>query len=124
MLAKKRPVNGRSKSKTTGPRLDREPTAPSPELQRLLAAAYHRYQKLDDPAADAAACRDFVFHMTDWIDDLEQLAKVYASPGKQERKSAERIVYQFLNHAVSHLMAAGVLIDGKLSDPFGVVKAK
>src|SRR5207253_1309986 len=91
---------------------------PSAELKRLLAAIYNRFQKLDDPAANVIARRDFVFHMTDWIDDLEGLAALYDNPGRFDKKAAGQAVYGFLIHALPHLMAAGRLLDGKLSDPF------
>ena len=82
------------------------------ELSRLLATIYNRFQKLDDPAANAMARRDFVFHMTDWIDDLDELARLYGNPGSFDKKAAGQVVYSFLIHALPHLMAAGVLLDG------------
>lgn len=124
MSARKRLQNGKPVSTLIGRHLKGEIKQPSPKLKRLLASVYNRYQKLDDPVANATARRDFVFHMSDWIDDLERLAALYADPESHDKKAAGDVVYGFLIHALAHLMAAGHILEGKLSDPFGVLEKK
>ena len=119
MSARKRPRNGKPESTPTGLLSKAEVKSPSRDLQRLLRTVYDRYQKLDDPAANAAARHDFVFHMTDWISDLERLAALYGCPGKFGRASAGDAVYGFLIHALPHLMEAGRLLEGhEVVNPF------
>jgi hypothetical protein len=91
---------------------------PSPEIERLMVAVYNQYQKLDDGSENAAARADFVFHMTDWEEDLERLATLFKNPEKVDKNTAGDIVFGFLTHALPHLMAAGRLLLGKLPDTF------
>ena len=119
MPARKRPSNGKPGSTPTGLLSKGERQRPSPELQKLLRAAYDLYQKLDDPAANAAARRDFVFHMTDWIQDLERLSALYGRPDEFDRATAGETVFGFLIHALPHLMEAGRLLEGRpIRNPF------
>jgi hypothetical protein len=94
-------------------------TYPTRELKRVLRSVYNRFRRLDDPAANAEARDDFVFHLTDWIDDLERLAALFAHPEHVDKKIAAEIVYAFLIHALPHLMEAGRLLEGKeIRNPF------
>jgi hypothetical protein len=125
MSERKRPRNGKSGSTPTALLWERKLKLPSPELQRLLRAVYNCYQKLDDPGANATARRDFVFHMTDWINDLEQLAALYARPEKFDKATASDTVYGFLIHALPHLMEAGRLLEGReIRNPFMDMESK
>jgi hypothetical protein len=93
--------------------------SPSPELERLLAAVYNQFQKLPDASANAKCRRDFVFHMTDWLEDLERLVALYREPGQTMKEAAGDVVYGFLIHAVPHLMEAGRLLEGRpIRNPF------
>jgi hypothetical protein len=56
---------------------------------------------------------DFVFHMTDWIDDLYELADLYKKPENKSYDEIHSAVYGFLSHAMSHIHAAAKLIDIK-----------
>jgi hypothetical protein len=56
---------------------------------------------------------DFVFHMTDWIDDLQELADLYKKPESKSSREVFDVVYGFLSHAMSHIHAAAKLIDIK-----------
>ncbi len=118
MSGKKQPRNGKPASTLTESPLKRKDAFPGPDLQRLLRSAYNSYQKLDDPAANLEARRDFVFHMGDWMEDLERLAALYAHPQSFDKIEAGDAVFRFLIHAVPHLMAASRLLLGKISDPF------
>jgi len=64
MSIRKRPLNGRPVSKPGEPQSKIELMMPSRKLQKLLNSIYDRFQKLDDPKANATAKHDFVFHMT------------------------------------------------------------
>ena len=63
MSARKRPRNGKPGSTPTGllskAELKAALKSPGRDLQRLLRAVYDRYQKLEDPIANAAARHDF-----------------------------------------------------------------
>ena len=91
---------------------------PSKELQKLLGSIYRQYQKLDDPKADARAKQNFIFHMTDWLDDLQRLTAIYEHPENHERQSAGCDVAGFLYHVIPHLKAAGRLLLDKIPDAF------
>jgi len=91
---------------------------PSKELERLLASVYRRYQRLDDRAADVQARQDFIFHMTDWLDDLDRLKVIYDNPERFDRTEAGREIFGFLIHVIPHLKAAGRLLLDEISDPF------
>ncbi len=118
MSTKKRPLNGRPAS-TLGELPSKiEFTMPSKELRKLLGSIYHRFQKLENPKANAVAKQDFVFHMTDWLDDLRRLAAIYKNPGKFDRQSAGHIVAGFLYHVIPHLRAAGRLLLDQIPDAF------
>ncbi len=82
------------------------------ELHRLLAAIYNNFQKLDDPAANKICRRDFVFHMTDWDNNLRELAELYERPERFSKAHAKQIVAAFLFHATAHVMeAARLMLD-------------
>ena len=89
------------------------------QLEKLLSAVYNRYQKLDDPTANKKNRRDFVFHMTDWIDDLRDLAELYEHPEKHKKDQAAQIVAGFLYHVIPHLQEAGrLMLDYDPGDVF------
>ena len=67
---------------------------------------------------------DFVFHMTDWKDDLEQYAALVQCPQLHDQEAATALVVGFLYHAVNHLRAAAQLLLDDIGDPFGVDKKK
>lgn len=91
---------------------------PSKELRKLLGSIYHQYQKLDDPKANATAKQDFVFHMTDWLDDLRRLGALFENPDKFDRNTAGCAVAGFLYHVIPHLKAAGRLLLDEIPDAF------
>ena len=71
------------------------------------------------PADEYEARRhDFVFHMVDWKDDLEQLAHLFESPQDQDEDAASALLIGFLHHALPHLNAAGKLLLDEIKDPF------
>src|SRR5262245_44193474 len=110
MSAKKQPRNGDPASKTVAPPSPPEILYPSPALEKILGKVYDAYQKLDNTQVNDACRRDFIFHMTDWLDDLQRLYQFYGEPSRMKPEEAEEAVFGFLIHAVPHLMAAGHLL--------------
>lgn len=53
----------------------------------------------------------FVFHMTDAIDDVLQLADIYRADSPLETQPAAENIYGFFLHALPHLLAAGQIYD-------------
>jgi hypothetical protein len=118
MSARKHPPNGKPGS-TLGELPSKiEFTMPSKELRKLLGSIYHQYQKLDDPKANAVARQDFIFHMTDWLDDLRRLSALFEHPGRFDRQRAGCTVAGFLYHVIPHLKAAGRLLLDYIPDTF------
>jgi hypothetical protein len=54
---------------------------------------------------------DFVFHMTDWASDLENMARLYSAPNRFSQEEAAQILQSFLYHAVPHIVAAAEIYD-------------
>lgn len=67
--------------------------------------------------------RDFAFHMTDWLDDFEDITALYNNPDLYEPKTVSPILIGFLTHALPHLLAAGRLLLDEIPDPFAPSKA-
>ncbi len=122
MSARKPRRNGKAALPVIGQHSKIDIKWPSPELKRLLATVYNRYQKLDDPTANRQGREEFVFHMTDWLDDLDSLFETYKNPEKISNEAAGNAVCGFLIHALPHLMAAGRLLLDEISDPFAETK--
>ena len=87
------------------------------KIENLMGQVYDALQSIDDKAAHAEAKRQFVFHMTDWVDNLESLVKLYEE-GTLRKDQAAQTVAGFLYHAVPHLNAAGRLLLDRIPDPF------
>jgi hypothetical protein len=117
MSAKKPLRNGRRAS-TVGAPPSNALNEPSKALAKLLAAVYNQFQRLDNRAANAEARRDFVFHMTDWLDDLDRLQAIYHHPEQWDREEAGREIAGFLYHVIPHLKAAGRLLLDEVPDAF------
>ncbi len=124
MSAKKHPRNGKVVLPAIGQHSKIEIKWPSSELKRLLATIYNRYQKLEDPAANRRSREDFVFHMTDWLNDLDHLWEIYKNPESVDKKAAGDAVFGFLIHAVPHLMAADRLLLDEIIDPFAETESQ
>jgi len=57
---------------------------------------------------DKNTCKDIAFHMTDWLNDLDNLCQFYQNP--EEYESPEEILMKFLIHVPEHLAAAAKLM--------------
>jgi hypothetical protein len=93
-----------------------------PKLERLLEKVYdgarEGLRKAEDPAAYKKLRHDFVFHMTDWITDLEKLHELYQHPEKADPKKTCTFIIGLLYHVIPHLNAAGRLLLDEVRDPF------
>lgn len=66
-------------------------------------------------------CRDIAFHMTDWLKDYEELAKVFDMSQELSTEQVQEIIGQFLIHASNHIAAAKKLAGyGPMEDIFQV----
>jgi hypothetical protein len=67
------------------------------------------------------ALHDAGFHMTDWLEDLEELYTYYRDPESVPTEKAEQLLAGFLLHVPNHVAAAAKLVaDFPVSDIFGV----
>ena len=89
-----------------------------PELERLLRTIFGRCEKGEDPTLHAMRRRDFVFHLTDWCENLDELFDLYHHPEKYKPAEASKIVMGFLYHAIPHLKTAGRLLLDEIPDAF------
>jgi hypothetical protein len=108
MSAPKLARNGKTGSTRSARRSSKRSS--TQKLERLLTAIYPAFQKLDNAAADQRCRQDFVFHMTDWSEDLQNLAALYRRPERFNKAEAEAIVSRFLYHVIPHLTEAGRLL--------------
>ena len=88
-----------------------------PPLEELLGQVFDSFQDVGNSHDQRR--EEFVFHMTDWQDDLRELAELYQHPTIFSREQACKSVSAFLYHAVGHLSAASRLLVDQVSDPFG-----
>lgn len=98
------------------------PNAQSLELRTVLEKVFDEmrgeWRRELSPKDYEARRSDFVFHMTDWLEDFDQLsAALKARKGGLADGLTESIV-GFLYHAVPHLNAAGRLLLDEIPDAF------
>ncbi len=65
--------------------------------------------------------KDIAFHMTDWLEDLQELTLFLAEPESYSDSDIHKLLIRFLSHAPDHIAAATKLyMDISVSDIFGV----
>lgn len=96
------------------------PDAQAPKIAAALEKVYRHYHGQAGPRGKDRRTHDFIFHMTDWYEDLIRLSQIYLNPGKHSQREWNSSVYGFLIHAVGHLLAAAE-INNTLFDPFEVM---
>jgi hypothetical protein len=87
-------------------------------LGRVFDGAREDLRENVDPQEYEKRKHDFVFHMTDWLGDLEQLRDLFKQPDHRDEESASALVIGFLYHVIPHLNAAGRLLLDEIGDPF------
>ena len=66
-------------------------------------------------------CRDIGFHMADWLDDYEQLGRVFDVSQNLSNEELLNLIGQFLIHASNHIAAAKKLAGyGPMEDIFNI----
>ena len=89
-------------------------------LGRVFDGAREGLRENIEPVDYAQRRRDFIFHMTDWKPEVQQLADLYKnSEGRDEIATADFLI-GFLYHVIPHLHAAGRLLLDDVLDPFAV----
>jgi len=53
----------------------------------------------------------FVFHMTDWQDELVELQRLFSCPDEMSQAEANRILQELFFHMLPHLNAAAEIYD-------------
>ena len=96
------------------------------QLTALLNKVFDRVREdclpeLVDPSAYNNWRQDFVFHMTDWMQDLERLRKLFNNPEQFGVENASHVIVSCLIHVIPHLNAAGRLLLDEVSDPFASI---
>jgi len=108
MSAKKPLLNGVRSSRSARQNSNTKDSMSRRKLEKLLGASYDAFNSNGKPVCR----RNFIFHMTDWIDDLNQLMKLYQHPEKFDKKSAKQVIAEFLYHVPWHIRAAARLMLG------------
>src|SRR5438132_6508783 len=106
MSEKKLLLNGSRSSKHS----EKPSKKTSHDLEKILRSVFDAFQKHEDRKTNAVMKRDFVFHMTDWEDDLRRLHRFIEDPKGFSKEEAKTIVASFLYHATSHIKAAASLL--------------
>jgi hypothetical protein len=95
---------------------------PDPKLKKLLARVFDDarggLRAAEGSSAYAELRHDFVFHMTDWLQDLRELNDLYQHPEKAKLDDATIKIIGFLYHVIPHLKAAGRLLLDEIPDAF------
>lgn len=84
-----------------------------PKKLRQAFCAYH--------SMGAFATREFLFHMTDWLNDLESLHSAFSHPDDLSDEEFRKVVENFLVHAPHHIKAAHLIWEPEAMDPFAGV---
>jgi hypothetical protein len=87
------------------------------KIEELLGQVFDKLQTVEDREKYAQRKQQFIFHMTDWIDDLQNLLELYGHPEQPQGNPAQTIA-GFLYHVIPHLNAAGRLLLDRIPDPF------
>lgn len=90
-------------------------------VRECLAAVYDLEAGGNPGTSDDSRRWEFVFHMTDWLKDMERLHGLFAEPctsrEKERLDEAHDVVAGFLLHAWPHLTAAYELLLDQAPEP-------
>lgn len=87
------------------------------KVEELLGQVFDELQTIEDKEEYAEIKQKFIFHMTDWVDDLQDLIVLYQQL-EQYKGNAAQTIAGFLYHVIPHLNAAGRLLLDHIPDPF------
>ena len=87
-------------------------------LRRIFDDVHEESRNVLSPEEYEVLCRDFVFHMTVCLDDLDRLEALGRQPGTFPDGEAKGMVIRALMHAPPHLAAAARILVGEVGDPF------
>lgn len=87
---------------------------PGPKLTSRLSKVFDRCSQQRNKTARL----DFVFHMTDWLEDLYALTAAFKRPDRRSQKQFDDVVIGFVIHVIAHLRAAGRLVFDYDPDTF------
>jgi hypothetical protein len=91
----------------------------SAQLIALLHKVYDSWNEPSDSADYVLRRDEFVFHMTDWLSDLEEIDRLYQNPESADAEQASQFIFGFLVHVTPHLRAAArALLGEEVTDPF------
>ncbi len=83
--------------------------------QELVKRIKSAVKKSDDELSDDQV-RDFTFHMTDWLEDLEGLMEVYDPSSNLSNSQIYDLLLKFCIHVPLHVVKASeILMDDKFS---------
>jgi hypothetical protein len=83
-------------------------------IQQKIQTAFEEIEETRPAAPDIA------FHMTDWLEDIENLQKTFSNIENLSSDEITSFIYRFLAHVPNHLNAAMKLSGmGKVEDVFG-----
>jgi hypothetical protein len=85
------------------------------EKNELASRIVHAVKKRHDELS-SEDLREFAFHMTDWIDDLQRLISAYEADIEISDDQIYEILLKFCIHAPLHIVRASeILLDDKFS---------
>ena len=86
------------------------------EIYKIEKALYRAFKDLD---LNCESIDDAVFHMTDWLSELQNLNAFYENPESLTPEKSSELIMAFLVHAPAHIAAASKLVTGlPVSDVF------
>ncbi len=88
------------------------------ETDKIEKALINAFNDLE---LDSASIDEAVFHMTDWLSDLQELNAFFEDPESLTPEKASELLIDFLVHAPAHIVAASKLVTGfPVSDVFNI----
>jgi len=83
----------------------------SHDLNEKLTQIYAAKWKAENHPHYSDMLDKFLFHMSDAVHDIQQLADVLQKADTVDRANFGRLLHRFFLHALPHLVAAGQLYD-------------
>jgi CBS domain containing-hemolysin-like protein len=87
------------------------------KIEDLLGKVFDELQTIEDKQEYVKRKQKFIFHMTDWLDDLQDLIEMYQQIEQYKGNSVQTIA-GFLYHVIPHLNASGRLLLDHIPDHF------